>query len=164
MNWMRWHTPGLLGLVCLLVGCLDGYPTNSPDDADFPPSSVDMTQAQRMQRLNEMGMDTSPHLRWHYTLDAGCRLQMEYQERRWFARSQVVRVPLSGTEIRIEGLEEALEEGPELYRVVGLRQVAGQGEPQGPGTVLHDQGSWPDAIEFRALLAHLQRDCHATVS
>jgi hypothetical protein len=157
MNQMRWRSPVLLGLVCCLAGCPDGYPTSNPDDADFPASSVDMTQAQRMQRLNEMGVDTSPHLRWHYALDTGCRLQIEHQERRWFARSQVASVPLSGTEIRIE----ALEEGTELYRVIGLRQVAGQGEPQGPATVLHDQGSWPDAIQFRALLTHLQRDCHA---
>lgn len=159
MNWMRWRNSGLLGLVlvCFLAGCPDGYPTSGPDDADFPASSVDLTQAQRMQRLNEMGMDTSPLLRWHYTLDTECQLQIAYQERRWFARSQVVRVPLSGTEIQIE----ALEKGSELYRVVGLRQVTGQGEPQGPATVLHDQGSWPDAIQFRALLAYLQRDCHA---
>ncbi|NYG34143.1 hypothetical protein HZU83_03765 [Sphaerotilus montanus] len=158
MNWIRWRSPVLLGLVCFLAGCPDGYPTSHPEDADFPASSVDLTQVQRLQRLNEMGADTSPHLRWNYTLATGCRLQVEHQERRLFARSQVASVPLFGTEIRIE----ALETEPELYRVIGVRDAAGQAQSQDALTLLHDQGSWPDAIQFRALLTHLQRDCRAS--
>lgn len=155
MNWMRWRSPVLLGLVCCLAGCPDGYPTSDPDDADLPASSVDMTPAQRLQRLNAMGADTSPHRRWTYTLAAGCRLEVEHQERRLFARARMARVPLLVTEIRIE----ALDTEPVLYRVIGLHDAVGQAQPQAVTTVLHDQGSWPDAIQFRALLNQLQRDC-----
>lgn len=155
MNWMRWRSFGLLGLVCCLAGCPDGYPTSSPDDADFPASSVDMTPTQRLQRLNEMGADASPHRRWTYTFAPGCRLEVEHQARRLLARTQVTSVPLLDTEIRIE----ALDTEPVLYRVIGSHDATGQAQSQAVSTLLHDQGSWPDAIQFRALLNQLQRDC-----
>ena len=153
----RRHLPRLVLMLALLFGlqgCRDGYPEG---DEPLLPSAAEMSPEQRLEQLAVLGSDASPHQIWRYALQPGCRLQVEHRPRRWFSDAQSVEVGLERTEIRIDAVEDS--EG-EHFRVVA-RPGPDQPHTVADEVMLLDHGSWPDAVQFRALLLHLQKDCRA---
>lgn len=151
----RRHSPRLVLMLALLFGlqgCREGYPEG---DEPLLSSAAEMNADQRLEQLAVLGSDASPHQIWRYALQPGCRLQVEHRPRRWFSDAQSVEISLDRTEIRIDAIEDS---EVEHFRVIA-RPGPDQPRATADEVMLLDHGSWPDAIQFRALLIHLQKDC-----
>lgn len=136
--------------VCMLTGmlqlaCADGYPT----DEDGLMLSHDMTLAESVAAMYQIGQSRSLERRWGYGLQTDCVLVVGARSR--LAKPQAVALPLADTTSTMAKGEDGL-----TYRV-SLRRAAVNGPAE--GVVVLEHASWSDATQMRWLLDHVRAHC-----
>lgn len=129
-----------LSLTLTQTACSDGYPTQDVPQVD----PAQMTQAQLLAALNELGDE--PHLgkRWRYALQADCELAISVRN----GDTQRFRIALEGAEVATRSVDGVSE----------IRLVPGAGEETQAVTVLETR-TWSDTILAKSLLTHLEVRC-----
>jgi len=143
---LRWLIAALGSLWALsMTACADGYPT---EDSPLPDPAV-MSQAQLLAALNAMGDESASGKRWHYSLDAGCTLEISVRK----GGTTRHRVLLEGAEVTTRSFDGLTE----------IRLVPRAGGEARALTVLETR-RWPDTVRARSLLTHLEARCGQPLS
>jgi hypothetical protein len=136
------HLAPLAGVVCVLAACTDGYPTEDAPHMD----PAQMTQAQLLQAMNQLGSEKHLGARWRYALADGCRLDIQVRNGAPEARS----VPLEGAEIEVDTED----------KVFHIFVLPAGGADAAPVPALQSR-QWVDSVRMQSLLAYLERSCSA---
>jgi hypothetical protein len=121
------------------AGCSEGYP---PKETPVDPAQ-DMTLAERLDRMNALGAQADPDVRWRYTLPDPCELGVVAE----VAGEDTVAVALAlNRPLDFEGIDES-----DGGFGVSVETVSGA------VTALFSSERWPDAVEMRYHLQALRR-------
>ncbi len=146
----RWLRLKQWVMACLAIaffaGCMDTYPTE--DEVSILPR--EMTQAQRLQAMNQLGQEAHPELTWFYRAMPDCRLQWTVQG--GDAGKGIAQVPLWGSAIDLR-----LDKIDQVYGV----QVRPAGASSLEELTLMLSKDWVQAIEMSHLLRSFQIGCSA---
>jgi hypothetical protein len=126
-----------VGTLC--VACGDGY----PGDTDVVLTPAEMSQLQRLDRLNAIGRQPYLDARWRYKLTEACDLKVS--KGRLFAKQSVL-IPLKNG--RIVKSTDRVDKSHDVHL-----QQSEQNIP------LLESATWVDSVSFFSLVSHLQRDC-----
>ena len=141
--------PRLLPACCAILffsACADGYPTE--DELNITP--LEMSQAQRLEAMNQLGQEAHPELTWLYHAMPGCSLQWTMHGAD--AGKERFDLPLRGA-----GIDLRFNKADQLYGV----QVRPADAPElNEQTVLLSK-KWVDAIEMSQLVRWFQISCGA---
>ena len=130
--------------ICLLgSACSDGYPT-----IDVPVLAPgEMTQAQRLREMNQIGRLAYFDTRWRYTLNDVCDLKVTTGA--WFDKKS--------TSIALQGgqIVRNIDHEDKTYDI-HLKQI----ESSVRGVIpLLETANWADSVSFYTLVNHVRRDC-----
>jgi hypothetical protein len=140
----------MLALAGLLGACSEGYPSE-----DLPlPSPFDMDLAQRVEVLNGLGEAArgEPPLRWSYTLEPGCRLQVGQRRKGLRAMPPQVFQLQRQMDVAVSFDEATQSFGVDLMSEVDASKARRLGR-------LYASAAWTDAVQADLLLQLLIRDC-----
>ena len=137
-------------LACLAIvffsGCMDGYPTQ--DEVSI--LAVEMTQAEQLQAMNQLGQEAHPELTWLYRAMPDCRLKWTVQG--GDAGIETAQVPLWGAAIDLR-----LDKIDQFYGV----QVRPAGASSLEELTVMLSKNWVQAIEMSHLVRWFQIGCSA---
>lgn len=137
-------------MACLAIiffsGCMDGYPTE--DEVSILPS--EMTQAEQLQAMNQLGQEAHPELTWRYRALPGCSLQWTAQG--GDAGTETAQVPLWGAAIDLRR-----DKIDQLYGV----QVRPAGASNLEELTVMRSKDWVQAIEMSHLVRWFRSGCSA---
>jgi len=135
-------------MACLAIvffsGCVDTYPTE--DEVSIFPR--EMTQAQQLQAMNQLGQEAHPERTWRYRVMSGCSLQ--WTAHGGDAGTETAQVPLWGAAIDLR-----LDKIDQVY-VVQVRPAGASSLEE--LTVMRSK-DWVQAIEMSHLVRWLQIGC-----
>jgi hypothetical protein len=136
----------ILALALSMQACSEGYPAK---DAPLL-NPFDMSNAQRLAALNQLGATAHKDRRWSFETAGGCRLEMQYKRKGARAVNQGVELHRSMT------VELAFDERDGTF---DLHMLAGA-EPHAPRVAtLLESARWTHAVQAELLLQLLVRDC-----
>ncbi len=136
----------ILALALAMQACSEGYPA---DDAPLL-NPFDMSNAQRLAALNQLGATAHKDRRWSFEMTGGCRLELQYKRKG--ARVVKHRIELR----RSMKLDVAFDEPDGTFDV---HAMAGA-EPHAPRVAtLLESAKWTHAVQAELLLQLLVRDC-----
>lgn len=137
-------------LACLAIlffsGCMDTYPTQ--DEVSILP--LEMTQAEQLQAMNQLGQEAHPELTWLYRAMPDCRLKWTIQG--GDAGKETAQVPLWGAAIDLR-----LDKIDQVYGV----QVRPAGASDLEELTVMRSKNWVQAIEMSHLVRWFQIGCSA---
>lgn len=125
---------------------MDRYPTE--DEVSITP--LEMSQAQRLQAMNQLGQEAHPELTWLYRAMPGCSLQWTAQG--GDAGKETAQVPLWGA-----GIDLRLNKVDQVYGV----QVRPAGASDFDELTIMLSKNWVQAIEMSHLVRWFQIGCSA---
>lgn len=135
---------GLTALVFLGAACTDGYPQE--DELVLDPK--DMTQLQRLEKMNELGDKPYLDLRWRYKLTPPCNLEITAAEK--FGSKTSTSVPLSSAQVKKS--YDSQEKSNDIH-LMFEQSSAGTSVPVLEGA------KWLDAMQLISVLQHVIGDC-----
>lgn len=112
--------------------------------------AIDMTQAERLQAMNQLGQEAHREFTWHYRALPDCRLQWTVQVGN--AGQEFAQVPLRGA-----GVNLRFDKADQVYGV----QVRPSGASSLNALTLMLSKSWAQAIEMSHLVRWFQIGCSA---
>lgn len=136
-------------LSCVVVfcaACLDGYP--GKDVAVLVPA--EMSQLQRLQRMNEIGQQSYLDIRWRYKLADVCALKVTTGS--LFSKESKVMSLKRGVVVR------SIDRSDKTHDI-HLQVINGSVKESLP---LLETANWVDAVSFFTLATYVQRDCLTT--
>ena len=134
----------MASVLLLCSGCVDGYPRHHA--VDVPPG--DMTQAQRIEAMNQLGKESNPDGPWHYNLLPHCTL--EVMARRSGKPRLSSKLPVRDAIIAVDFDREDETFEVRVRPQEGLNQL---------GVSVLDSPRWIDAVVMRSLLDRVRQGC-----
>lgn len=144
LRWMKVLRPGTAAGVIVLTAACDGYPTKDVQVVN----PLEMSQAERIEAMNQLGREAQQRGSWRFRLEPGCVLKASVRRRGEGEQSYSIPLQASAVETRFD-------KDSGMYEVRVQHEAASDAAP----LPVLETPRWTDSVEMTSLVRALQRGC-----